>query len=325
MTTPEQMALLLSHGDSAKLFGSLKRIVLDELHALVTSKRGELLSLAIARLARIAPHVQITRPQRHRRPAGPAARLDRRPCRAAAGTAASTCRAARSPNSPSFRPRCAFPGRATRPLTPSPTSTRSSSRHGTTLLFVNTRSQAEMLFQGLWEINEDNLPIALHHGSLDVEQRRKVESAMVANRLRAVVCTSTLDLGIDWGDVDLVIQVGAPKGASRMLQRIGRANHRLDEPSRGAVRARPTASRCSNARRRWKPLRPASRIARTRCRAGSTFWPSTFSACACAAPFDADDLYAEITPRLALSRSAAAALRPSDRFRRHRRLRATRL
>src|SRR5690606_1717267 len=107
--------------------------------------------------------------------------------------------------------------------------------HRTTLLFVNTRSQAELLFQGLWAINDEALPIALHHGSLSVEQRRKVESAMVAGRLKAVVCTSTLDLGIDWGDVDLVVQVGAPKGSSRMLQRIGRANHRLDEPSKAIL------------------------------------------------------------------------------------------
>jgi ATP-dependent Lhr-like helicase len=89
-----------------------------------------------------------------------------------------------------------------------------------------------MLFQNLWAINDDNLAIALHHGSLAVEQRRRVESAMVAGTLQAVVCTSTLDLGIDWGDVDLVVQVGAPKGASRMLQRIGRSNHRMDEPSK---------------------------------------------------------------------------------------------
>ena len=108
-------------------------------------------------------------------------------------------------------------------------------RHKTTLVFVNTRSQAESIFQELWRINDDNLAIALHHGSLDVAQRRKVEDAMTAGRLRAVVCTSSLDLGIDWGDVDLVINVGAPKGASRLLQRIGRANHRLDEPSRGVL------------------------------------------------------------------------------------------
>ncbi|MCH5824147.1 hypothetical protein MMA61_24490, partial [Salmonella enterica] len=75
----------------------------------------------------------------------------------------------------------------------------------------------------------------LHHGSLAVEQRRKVEAAMAAGRLRAIVATSSLDLGIDWGDVDLVIQLGAPKGVSRLMQRIGRANHRLDEPSRAMI------------------------------------------------------------------------------------------
>ncbi|MCC6736443.1 MAG: hypothetical protein IT534_09995, partial [Bauldia sp.] len=104
-------------------------------------------------------------------------------------------------------------------------------RHKMSLVFVNTRSQAELIFQELWRINSESLPIALHHGSLDAGQRRKVEGAMAAGELRAVVCTSTLDLGIDWGDVDLVINVGAPKGASRLAQRIGRANHRLDEPS----------------------------------------------------------------------------------------------
>jgi ATP-dependent Lhr-like helicase len=108
-------------------------------------------------------------------------------------------------------------------------------RHKTTLVFVNTRSQAEFLFQELWRVNDDNLAIALHHGSLDVAQRRKVEDAMVVGKLRAVVCTSSLDLGVDWGDVDLVTNVGAPKGASRLLQRIGRSNHRLDEPSEAVL------------------------------------------------------------------------------------------
>src|SRR5262244_1323289 len=107
--------------------------------------------------------------------------------------------------------------------------------HKTTLVFVNTRSQAEFLFQELWRANEDNLAIALHHGSLDVAQRRRVEDAMAAGKLRAVVCTSSLDLGVDWGDVDLVINIGAPKGCSRLMQRIGRANHRLDEASRAVL------------------------------------------------------------------------------------------
>ena len=108
-------------------------------------------------------------------------------------------------------------------------------RNKTTLVFVNTRSQAEMLFQDLWRMNDDGLAIALHHGSLDVAQRRKVEDAMAAGKLRGVVCTSSLDLGVDWGDVDLVINVGAPKGSSRLMQRIGRANHRIDEASRAVL------------------------------------------------------------------------------------------
>src|SRR4029078_9779531 len=93
-------------------------------------------------------------------------------------------------------------------------------RNKTTLMFVNTRSQAEMLFQELWGMNDDNLAIALHHGSLYVSQRRKVEDAMAAGRLRGVVCTSSLDLGIDWGDIELVVNVGTPKGSARVNQRI---------------------------------------------------------------------------------------------------------
>src|SRR5262249_56192685 len=108
-------------------------------------------------------------------------------------------------------------------------------QHRSVIVFVNTRAQAELIFQELWRRNDANLPIALHHGSLAVEQRRKVEAAMADGKLRAVVATSSLDLGIDWGDIDLVIQIGAPKGVSRLTQRIGRANHRLDEPSRALL------------------------------------------------------------------------------------------
>jgi ATP-dependent Lhr-like helicase len=105
----------------------------------------------------------------------------------------------------------------------------------TTLVFTNTRSQAEVCFQELWRMNEDGLAIALHHGSLERSQRERVERAMQEGSLRAIVCTATLDLGIDWGSVDLVVCLGAPKGASRLVQRIGRANHRMDEPSRALL------------------------------------------------------------------------------------------
>jgi ATP-dependent Lhr-like helicase len=108
-------------------------------------------------------------------------------------------------------------------------------QHRTTLVFCNTRGLAELIFQKLWQANDQGLPIGIHHGSLSVEARRKVEAAMAAGRLRGLVATASLDLGIDWGDVDLVIQMGAPKGSSRLLQRIGRANHRLDEPSKGII------------------------------------------------------------------------------------------
>ncbi len=145
--------------------------------------------------------------------------------------------------------------------------------HRTTLVFVNTRSQAEGIFQDLWRINDDNLAIALHHGSLDVAQRRKVEAAMTAGRLRAVVCTSSLDLGVDWGDVDLVINVGAPKGASRMLQRIGRANHRMDEPSKGVL-IPANRLRCLSAAPRSTPLPRMRRTRQRHASARSMCWPS---------------------------------------------------
>ena len=231
MTTPEQLALLLSHEDSPKFFAGLRRIVLDELHSLVTSKRGELLSLGIARIASYAPNLRITalsatvaRPDLLRDWIAaplPAARTD---LLTAPGGAKPDLSILESDV------RVPWAGHSTQYAVPELYEVIK--QHKTTLLFVNTRSQAEMLFQNLWAINDDDLAIALHHGSLAVEQRRKVETAMVAGKLQAVVCTSTLDLGIDWGDVDLVVQVGAPKGASRMLQRIGRSNHRMDEPSK---------------------------------------------------------------------------------------------
>src|SRR5581483_10036293 len=236
LTTPEQLALLLASADAPYLFGSLRRIVLDELHALVTSKRGDLLSLGLARLFRLAPDMvsvglsaTVADPEDLCRylvpqPDGGEARAD---LVVAAGGA--------EPDVTMLEPGEDLPWAGHSARHAFPQIYDLIKRHKMTLVFVNTRSQAEMIFQALWQINDDGLPIALHHGSLDVAQRRKVEDAMTAGRLRAVVCTSSLDLGVDWGDIDLVINVGAPKGASRLLQRIGRANHRLEEPSRGIL------------------------------------------------------------------------------------------
>lgn len=236
LTTPEQLALLLASPDAPFLFASLSRIVLDELHALVTSKRGDLLSLGLARLFRLAP------------------------CATSVGLSATVaeplelCRflVPQPPSGAAFADLVVAEEGAAPVVSMLETAGELPwaghmarhalsdiydliKRHSTTLVFVNTRMQAEMLFQELWKLNEDGLAIALHHGSLDVAQRRKVEDAMAAGRLRAVVCTSSLDLGVDWGDVDLVVNVGAPKGASRITQRIGRANHRLEKPSRAVL------------------------------------------------------------------------------------------
>jgi ATP-dependent Lhr-like helicase len=236
LTTPEQLALLLATADAPFLFGSLKRIVLDELHALVTSKRGDLLSLGLARLFKLAPDLVATglsatvaEPEDLCRflvpqPDTGVARAD---LVVAAGGA--------EPDITMMAPGEYLPWAGHSARHAFPQIYELIKRHTMTLVFVNTRSQAEMIFHELWHMNEDGLAIALHHGSLDVAQRRKVEDAMTAGKLRAVVCTSSLDLGVDWGDIDLVINVGAPKGASRLLQRIGRANHRLDEPSRGVL------------------------------------------------------------------------------------------
>ncbi len=236
LTTPEQLALLLASDDAPYLFSSLKRIVLDELHALVTSKRGDLLSLGLARLWKIAPELRaiglsatVAEPEQLARFLMP--QHEGRPASAdivvAGGAAAPIVEMLDT------RERLPWAGHTARHALGE--MYELIKRNKTTLVFVNTRSQAEMLFQDFWRMNDDGLAIALHHGSLDVAQRRKVEDAMAAGKLRGVVCTSSLDLGIDWGDIDLVINVGAPKGSSRLMQRIGRANHRLDEPSRAVL------------------------------------------------------------------------------------------
>jgi ATP-dependent Lhr-like helicase len=237
LTTPEQVALLVASNDARRFFGGLETVIFDELHSLVVSKRGDLLSLGLARLRTLSPSVTtiglsatVAEPddlcawlvaQRQDEPRRLADRI------VVEGGAPPEISILRSDE------RVPWQGHTARYALPEIYAAVKA--HKTTLLFVNTRWQAELLFQELWRVNDDALAIALHHGSLDRGQRRKVEGAMAAGKLRAVVATSTLDLGIDWGDVDLVIHVGAPKGASRLAQRIGRANHRMDEPSRGIL------------------------------------------------------------------------------------------
>ncbi len=234
LTTPEQLALLLASEDAAYLFGDLECVILDELHAMAPSKRGDLLSLGLARLRSLAPRIVATglsatvaRPTELRAWLVP----QREPDTQRMLSDLVELKGGAKPQIRILETEDELPWSSHSARYAVPEILAAVASHRLSLLFVNTRMQAELMFQELWRQNEDNLPIALHHGSLDVDQRRKVEAAMADGRLRAVVATSTLDLGIDWGDVDLVIHIGAPKGASRFIQRIGRANHRLDEAS----------------------------------------------------------------------------------------------
>ena len=232
LTTPESLALLTSYSDAHRIFSGLKRVVVDEIHALSESKRGDQLMLALAALQRLCPNMQRV---------GLSATVED-------PHAISTFLAC-------YPDTCEIIHAAAGPLpdiemlqidVPAPWSGGGASyaipavllevaRHKTTLIFHNTRAQAEIFFHNLWLANETDLPIGIHHGSLSRDQRARVEEAMVRGQLRAIVCTGSLDLGIDWGDVDLVIQVGAPKNVKRLLQRIGRANHCYNTPSKARL------------------------------------------------------------------------------------------
>ncbi|MES3153748.1 ligase-associated DNA damage response DEXH box helicase [Sphingomonas faeni] len=234
LTTPESLSLLLSYPDSITMFEGIRTIVVDEVHAFATGKRGDLLSLCMARLQRISPGL--------RRVALSATVADADGYRAWLAPDGDIDQVASIQGEPGADPNIAIllpQGRV-------PWSGHSGryaaeqvmaeiTAHRTSIVFCNTRSLAELIFQDLWKVNTDNLPIGVHHGSLAREARQKVEGAMAEGRLRALVATASLDLGVDWGDVDCVIQMGAPKGSSRLLQRIGRANHRLDEASEAIV------------------------------------------------------------------------------------------
>ena len=238
LTTPEQTALLLSHPDAPYLFADLDTIILDELHALAASKRGDLLALDLARLRQLSPSLMtIGLSATVARPSELRAYLVAQPQPEDHIELADVVeiRGGASPRIKILEGKNEVPWSGHTAQYAFSEIYRALLDHRLTILFVNTRMQAEYAFQELWRINDANLPIALHHGSLDTAQRKKVEAAMASGKIRAVVATSTLDLGIDWGDVDLVVHIGAPKGASRLLQRIGRSNHRLDEPSKALL------------------------------------------------------------------------------------------
>lgn len=232
LTTPESLALMTSYEDAARTFKGLKRVVVDEIHALAESKRGDQLMLALARLQAICPDL---------RRVGLSATVDNPD--EIAGLLAhhpDPCEILQADPGPD--PHIAMltteeapPWAGGGAAYAIPAVLEQIKQHKTTLIFHNTRAQAEIFFHKLWLANDEGLPIGIHHGSLDRAQRQKVEAAMVRGDLRAIVCTGSLDLGIDWGDVDLVIQIGAPKNVKRLVQRIGRANHRYNAPSKALL------------------------------------------------------------------------------------------
>jgi len=335
LTTPEQLALFCAWDGARSYFADLKCVVLDEVHAIWSGKRGDLLSLGLGRLQQFAPAMRrvalsatVDDPEMIAdwlRPGGVRAvdpsTASRSPsplhgeetegaaspphvsgegdhAKHGGGVGAAVTIVRGDPGAPPVidvlvsEGKVPWAGHTGQHAIPEVY--EALKRSGMTLIFVNTRWQAEFVFQSLWAINDDDLPIALHHGSLAAEQRRKVEAAMARGDLRAVVCTSTLDLGIDWGDVDLVIQLAAPKGASRLVQRIGRANHRLDEPSRALMvpASRFEMLECQAAREAvaenafdWEPVHTGTLDTLAQHVMG----------CACSEPFAMGDLYAEIT------------------------------
>ena len=232
LTTPESLALLISFPEANALFANLERIIIDEIHALVENKRGHQLLLAISRLQSISKNLRklalsatVDHPQEI---AGFISENDN-------NCPIIFAEPGPDPNISMLHTTASPPWSGAGATYAVPDVLEQISKHKTTLIFHNTRAQAEIFFHNLWLNNQDNLPVAIHHGSLDLAQRKRVEAAITKGELRAVVCTGTLDLGIDWNEVDLVIQVGAPKNIKRLVQRIGRANHTYKTPSKAII------------------------------------------------------------------------------------------
>jgi ATP-dependent helicase Lhr and Lhr-like helicase len=292
LTTPESLSLLLSHEDSIFLFSTLKRVIIDEVHAFANGKRGDLLSLSLARLQALAPGVQrvalsatVSDADAYRAWLAPFGDINQ--VRLVQGEAAA------EPDLEILLPEGRVPWAGHSGQHAIPQLIEEIGRNKITLIFCNTRFLAEFIFQKLWDANEPKYAIGIHHGSLSIEARRKVENAMAEGKLRALVCTASLDLGVDWGDVDCVIQMGAPKGSSRLLQRIGRSNHRMDEPSKAIL--------VPGNRFEYLEAQAAYDAVREGVRDGEAFQPGSYDVLAqhmmglaCAGPFHEADLLSEI-------------------------------
>jgi ATP-dependent Lhr-like helicase len=225
VTTPESLMLLLARADAAEVCSGLRAVVVDEWHELLGNKRGVQVQLGLARLRRLAPGLVTW---------GLSATLGdvEHALEALIPSGDGVCIRAQSDRMPLLdvllppKPsRFAWAGHLGASMLPAVVQQLEAS--ATALLFCNTRAQAELWYQMLLEAKPDWAGlIALHHGSLDIEVRRWVETALKQGALRAVVCTSSLDLGVDFAPVERVLQLGSAKGVARLLQRAGRSGHR---------------------------------------------------------------------------------------------------
>ena len=235
VTTPESLSLMLSRPDAPTLFRDLRVVVVDEWHELMGTKRGVQVELALARIRRLRPGIRtwglsatIGNLDEARDTLLGAARV-RGPSRIVRGV---------EPKGvivdaaiPPVIDRFPWAGHLGTQMLPQVIAAIEEGRSA--IVFTNTRSQTEIWYQSLLAARPDWAGlIALHHGSLDRKQRDWVEAGLRDGRLRCVVATSSLDLGVDFSPVDRVLQIGSPKGIARLLQRAGRSGHRPGATSR---------------------------------------------------------------------------------------------
>ena len=233
ITTPESLALILTYEDVLPKLASLRAVVVDEWHELLSSKRGVLLELALARLRKLSPAArfwgvsatignleQAAKVLTHTNDGGRDAVLVESDIEKESEIA-------------SIIPRDIerFPRSGHLGLTLLEEVLRAADQSRTTLLFTNVRSQAEAWYTAILEARPGYQAV-LHHGSLDRKLREEAEAQVKSGRAKIAVATSSLDLGVDFPPVDLVIQVGSPKGIARLLQRLGRSGHVPGETSR---------------------------------------------------------------------------------------------
>ena len=235
VTTPESFSVLLSRTDAEDVLKSIKAVVVDEWHELMGNKRGVQTQLALARLRTFNPSLMIWGMSATLGNLQEAMHTLLSPC---VGRCGGTLVQGAVPKKliidtllPDMAKR--FPWAGHLGLTMLPQVIGEIAASSTCLVFTNTRSQSELWYQAILQARPDWAGlIALHHGSLDRGVRQWVEAGLKSGELRAVVCTSSLDLGVDFLPVERVLQIGSPKGVARLLQRAGRSGHAPGRPSR---------------------------------------------------------------------------------------------